>query len=82
MKRLAEQETELLLVELEAVKQENAYLKNKLKCANEIEAVLREKLEKSEVKLKSFKNTSELVGQYHEKKNHVQTLLLVLTMMP
>ncbi|KAL8119911.1 hypothetical protein AgCh_017145 [Apium graveolens] len=40
---------------------------NKLKCANEIEEVLREKLEKNEVKLKSFRNASELVGQYHEK---------------
>ncbi|KAL8120262.1 hypothetical protein AgCh_017425 [Apium graveolens] len=40
---------------------------NKLKCASEIEAVLREKLEKNEVKLKSFKNASQLVGQYHEK---------------
>ncbi|KAL8108306.1 hypothetical protein AgCh_024675 [Apium graveolens] len=47
--------------------QENAYLKNKLKCASEIEAVLREKLEKNEVKLKSFKNASDLIGQYHEK---------------
>ncbi|KAL8108223.1 hypothetical protein AgCh_024608 [Apium graveolens] len=47
--------------------QENAYLKNKLKCASEIEAVLRERLEKNEVKLKSFKNASELIGQYHEK---------------
>ncbi|KAL8126811.1 hypothetical protein AgCh_013925 [Apium graveolens] len=61
------QETDLLLVELDAAKQENAYLKNKLKCASEIEAVLRERLEKNEVKLKSFKNTSELIGQYHEK---------------
>ncbi|KAL8119364.1 hypothetical protein AgCh_016764 [Apium graveolens] len=61
------QEAELLTVELEALKQENGYLKNKLNCANEIEVVLREKLEKSEVKLKSFKNGSELVGQYHEK---------------
>ncbi|KAL8124028.1 hypothetical protein AgCh_011873 [Apium graveolens] len=58
---------DLLLVELEFVKQENEYLKNKLKCANEIEAVLREKIEKNEVKLKSFRNASELVGQYHEK---------------
>ncbi|KAL8093622.1 hypothetical protein AgCh_035490 [Apium graveolens] len=54
------QETELLLVELEALKQENAYLKNKLKCANKIEAVLREKLEKNEVKLNSFRNASKL----------------------
>ncbi|KAL8110511.1 hypothetical protein AgCh_026289 [Apium graveolens] len=61
------QEIELFIVEFEAVKQENAYLKNKLKCANEIEAVLRENLEKNEVKLKSFRNASELVGQYHEK---------------
>ncbi|KAL8126284.1 hypothetical protein AgCh_013535 [Apium graveolens] len=61
------QETEFLLVELEVVKQENAYLKNKLKCANKIEAVLREKLENIEVKLKSFRNASELVRQYHEK---------------
>ncbi|KAL8110822.1 hypothetical protein AgCh_026529 [Apium graveolens] len=47
--------------------QENAYLKNKLKCGSEIEAVLRERLEKNEEKLKSFKNASELIGQYHEK---------------
>ncbi|KAL8126037.1 hypothetical protein AgCh_013361 [Apium graveolens] len=47
--------------------QENAYLKNKLKCASEIEAVLRERLEKNKVKLKSFKNASDLIGQYHEK---------------
>jgi len=40
---------DLLLVELESVKQENEYLKNKLKCANEIEVVLREKIEKNEV---------------------------------
>ncbi|KAL8133493.1 hypothetical protein AgCh_008815 [Apium graveolens] len=57
----------LLVEELESVKQENDYLKNKLKCATEIEAVLREKLEKNEVKLKSFRNASELVGQYREK---------------
>ncbi|KAL8135071.1 hypothetical protein AgCh_009913 [Apium graveolens] len=38
-------------------KKDKAYL--------ELEA--KEKLEKSEVKLKSFKNASELVGQYHEK---------------
>ncbi|KAL8133711.1 hypothetical protein AgCh_008957 [Apium graveolens] len=61
------QKMDLLLVELESVKQENEYLKNKLKCANEIETVLREKIEKNEVKLKSFRNASELVGQYHEK---------------
>ncbi|KAL8110650.1 hypothetical protein AgCh_026404 [Apium graveolens] len=61
------QKTELLLVELDTAKQENAYLKNKLKCASEIEAVLREKLEKNEVKLKSFKDASDLIGQYHKK---------------
>ncbi|KAL8149628.1 hypothetical protein AgCh_006582 [Apium graveolens] len=42
-------------------------LNNKINCANEIEVVLREKLEKNDVKLKSFRNVSELVGQYHEK---------------
>ena len=61
------QEAEVLLVELDAAKQEIAYLKNKRKCASEIEAVLRDKLEKNEVKLKSFRNASELVSQYHEK---------------
>ncbi|TKW70165.1 MAG: hypothetical protein DI543_29215, partial [Bradyrhizobium icense] len=61
------QEADLLLVELDTAKQEIAYLKNKLKCASEIEAVLRDRLEKNEVKLKSFKNASELIGQYHEK---------------
>ncbi|KAL8110162.1 hypothetical protein AgCh_026034 [Apium graveolens] len=35
--------------------------------SNEIEAVLRKKLEKNEVKLKSFGNASQLVGQYREK---------------
>ncbi|KAL8109342.1 hypothetical protein AgCh_025439 [Apium graveolens] len=34
---------------------------------SEIEVVLREKLEKNEVKLKSFRNASQLVGQYQEK---------------
>ncbi|KAL8126053.1 hypothetical protein AgCh_013369 [Apium graveolens] len=49
------QKLDLLLMELESVKQENEYLKNKLKCAAEIEAVLREKLEKNEVKLNNKK---------------------------
>ncbi|KAL8115584.1 hypothetical protein AgCh_022181 [Apium graveolens] len=66
------QETELLLVELEAVKQENAYLKNKLKCANEIEAVPREKLEKNEVKVEVFQECiragdKALLSQFQEK---------------
>ncbi|KAL8099421.1 hypothetical protein AgCh_031884 [Apium graveolens] len=65
---IEKQELELQLVELEIVKQENEYLNNKLKCASEIEVVLREKLEKSKVKLKPFRNASQLVGQYHEKK--------------
>ncbi|KAL8114592.1 hypothetical protein AgCh_021453 [Apium graveolens] len=64
---IEKQDLELQLVELETVKQENEYLKNKLKCAAGIEAVLREKLEKNKVKLKSFRNPSQLVGQYHEK---------------
>ncbi|KAL8126046.1 hypothetical protein AgCh_013365 [Apium graveolens] len=34
---------------------------------SEIEVVLREKIENSEVKLKSFRNASQLVGQYHDK---------------
>ncbi|KAL8102703.1 hypothetical protein AgCh_027290 [Apium graveolens] len=72
------QETELLLVELEAIKQENAYLNNKLKRANEIEAVLREKLEKNEVKLKSFINASELVGQYYEKNKQYANIAIGL----
>ncbi|KAL8124283.1 hypothetical protein AgCh_012074 [Apium graveolens] len=54
------QKMDLLLVELESIKQENEYLKNKLKCSNEILVVLREKIEKNEVKLKSFRNASEL----------------------
>ncbi|KAL8092537.1 hypothetical protein AgCh_034703 [Apium graveolens] len=46
--------------------QGNEYLKNKLKCEDEIEAAVREKIEINELKLKSFKNASELVGLYHE----------------
>ncbi|KAL8092902.1 hypothetical protein AgCh_034960 [Apium graveolens] len=42
-------------------------MQNKLKCASEIEAVFWEKLKKNEVKLKCFRNASQLVGQYHEK---------------
>ncbi|KAL8108544.1 hypothetical protein AgCh_024854 [Apium graveolens] len=61
------QDLELRLIEFETVKQENEYLKNKLKCASEIEAVLRKKIENNEIKLKSFRNSSQLVGQYHEK---------------
>ncbi|KAL8126061.1 hypothetical protein AgCh_013373 [Apium graveolens] len=37
------------------------------KIKEKLETVLREKLEKNEVKLKYFRNKSELVGQYHEK---------------
>ncbi|KAL8092001.1 hypothetical protein AgCh_034325 [Apium graveolens] len=44
---IEKQELEPRLVELETVKQENEYLKNKLKCASEIEAVLREYHEKN-----------------------------------
>ncbi|KAL8155673.1 hypothetical protein AgCh_000901 [Apium graveolens] len=51
---------------------------NKLKCANEIEAVLREKLEKNEVKLKSFRNASELVGKYHEKNKPCANIVIGL----
>ncbi|KAL8125917.1 hypothetical protein AgCh_013283 [Apium graveolens] len=51
----------------EVIKQENEYIKNKLKCAGEVEAVLRERIKKSYLKLKSFKNASQLIGQYHEK---------------
>ncbi|KAL8105409.1 hypothetical protein AgCh_029277 [Apium graveolens] len=40
---------------------------NKLKCAGEVEAVLRERTENNEMKLKPFKNASQLPGQYHEK---------------
>ncbi|KAL8098410.1 hypothetical protein AgCh_031243 [Apium graveolens] len=55
------------------------YIKlNKLKCASEIEAVLREKLEKNEVKLKSFKNASELIGQYHEKNKPCANIVIGL----
>ncbi|KAL8102971.1 hypothetical protein AgCh_027487 [Apium graveolens] len=66
-KKVKKNKAYLELEEFEAVKQENEYLKNKLKCANEIEAVSREKIEKNEVKLKSFRNAFQLVGQYHEK---------------
>ncbi|KAL8089641.1 hypothetical protein AgCh_039212 [Apium graveolens] len=72
------QGNKLLIVELEALKQENGYLKNKLKYANEIEAVLREKLEKNELKLKSFNNVSELVGQYHEKNKPCANIVIGL----
>ncbi|KAL8146339.1 hypothetical protein AgCh_004181 [Apium graveolens] len=71
-------QAELLLVELDAAKQEIAYLKNKLKRASEIEAVLRERLEKNEVKLKSFKNASELIGQYHEKNKPCENIAIGL----
>ncbi|KAL8112690.1 hypothetical protein AgCh_020127 [Apium graveolens] len=64
---IEKQDLELQLVQLENVKQENEYLKNKMKCASEIEVVMREKIEKNEVKLKSFMDASQLVGHYHEK---------------
>ncbi|KAL8126255.1 hypothetical protein AgCh_013517 [Apium graveolens] len=59
---IEKQSLELQLIELKTVKREKEYLKNKLKCANKIEAVLREKIEKNEVKLKSFRNASQLVA--------------------
>ncbi|KAL8124455.1 hypothetical protein AgCh_012194 [Apium graveolens] len=64
---IEKQKLELHLGGLEIVKQENEYLKNKFKCAGEVEVVLRERIEKNDLKLKSFKNASQLVGQYHEK---------------
>ena len=54
------------------------YLKKKLKCASDFEAVLREKLKKNDVKLKSFKNVSQLVGQYHEKNKPFSTVAIGL----
>ncbi|KAL8132505.1 hypothetical protein AgCh_008119 [Apium graveolens] len=63
----------------ETVKQENEYLKNKLKSASEIEVVLRERIENNEVKLKSFRNAaSRLVGQYHEKNKPCENIAIVL----
>ena len=56
----------LMLVGLENLKQENEYLTQKLNYAEQVEKVLRTKLEESELKPRSYQNSSNLVQQYHD----------------
>ncbi|KAK1378931.1 hypothetical protein POM88_025675 [Heracleum sosnowskyi] len=46
--------------------QEIEYLKNKVICAEQIEKALREQIAENELKLRSFKNSSELIQTYHK----------------
>ena len=56
-----------MLVNIEALKQELEYLKNKIICVEQIEKVLRENLAENELKIKAYQNFSILVNAFHEK---------------
>ena len=58
---------ELSLVNIEALKQEVEYLKNKFFCAEKIEKVLRDKLTENALKIKAYQNSYVLVSAYHNK---------------
>ena len=58
---------ELSLVNIEALKQEVEYLKNKILCAEKIEKVMRDKLAENALKIKAYQNSSVLVSAYHDK---------------
>ena len=58
---------ELSLVNIEALKQEVEYLKNKILCAEKIEKVLRDKLAENALKIKAYQNSSVLMSAYHDK---------------
>ena len=58
---------ELSIVDIEALKQEVEYLKNKIVCDEQIEKVLRNKLAENGLKIKSHQNSYALVSAYHDK---------------
>ena len=58
---------ELSLVNIEALKQEVEYLKNKILCVEKIEKLMRDKLGENALKIKAYQNTSVLVSAYHDK---------------
>ncbi|KAK1365156.1 hypothetical protein POM88_040717 [Heracleum sosnowskyi] len=60
------EELELMVVNLDGLKKEVEYLKNKVICAEQIEKALREQIAETELKLRSFKNSSELIQTYHK----------------
>ena len=58
---------ELMIVNIEALKQEIEYIKNKIGCAGQIENVLRDKFAENELKIKTYQNSYVLVSAFHEK---------------
>jgi hypothetical protein len=57
---------ELMVVSLDGLNKEVEYLKNKVICAEQIEKALREQIAETELKLRSYKNSSELIQTYHK----------------
>lgn len=60
-------ELEALVVTVDSLSHDVEYLKNKLICASQIETALREKLAKNELKIKAYKDSANIVKNYHEK---------------
>ncbi|KAK1355317.1 CCHC-type domain-containing protein [Heracleum sosnowskyi] len=60
------EELALKIVNLDGLKKEVEYLKNKVICVEQIETALREQIAENELKIRSFKNSSELVQTYHK----------------
>ena len=58
---------ELMLLNIEALKQELEYLKNKIIYLEQIEKDLREKLAENELQIKVYQNSYVLVNAFHER---------------
>ncbi|KAK1357145.1 hypothetical protein POM88_050401 [Heracleum sosnowskyi] len=59
---------------LDSLAQENARLKNELKCAKEVEEFLRNEIAENEFKIKAYKNSSKIVQDYNDKHTENQTV--------
>ena len=61
-------ELEMKQVIIETLQTDNDYLRNKIKCSEEIEQFLINELSKNELKIKALKNSSQLIKTYND--NH------------
>ncbi|KAK1360204.1 hypothetical protein POM88_044678 [Heracleum sosnowskyi] len=59
---------------LDSLAQENAKLKNELKCAKEVEEFLRNEIAENEFKIKAYKNSSKIVQDYNDKHTENQSV--------
>ncbi|KAK1373475.1 hypothetical protein POM88_029668 [Heracleum sosnowskyi] len=59
---------------LGSLAQENAKLKNELKCAKEVEEFLRNEIAENEFKIKAYRNSSKIVQDYNDKHTENQSV--------